>query len=53
MLRSPLTGSDVEIEVLITVKTYPRPSTTYGESVYIAGIRLDTPAPQWCRLFPR
>jgi hypothetical protein len=40
------------IEALITVKAYPQPSKTYGESVCMAGIRLDGDAPAWCRLYP-
>jgi len=47
---APLLTNDVE--VLITVKAYPQPSKTHGESVCIAGVRLDTPSAQWCRLYP-
>ncbi|GAH02492.1 unnamed protein product, partial [marine sediment metagenome] len=36
--------------VLITVKAYPNPSKTYGETVCCAGIDIDTP--QWVRLYP-
>lgn len=38
--------------VLITVKAYPSISTKYGEAICVAGIRLDTPMPEWVRLFP-
>ena len=38
--------------VLVTVKAYPSVSTKYGEAVCVAGIRLDTPQPEWVRLFP-
>lgn len=38
--------------VLVTVKAYPSVSTKYGEGVCVAGVRLDTPAPEWVRLFP-
>lgn len=38
--------------LLITVKAYPTVSTKYGEAVCVAGIRLDTPEPEWVRLFP-
>jgi len=38
--------------VLITVKTAPQPSTSYGDTVCVAGIRLDTPKPEWIRLYP-
>jgi len=41
-----------QIEVLITVKAYPQPSKCYGESVCVAGVRLDTRMPSWCRLYP-
>jgi hypothetical protein len=36
--------------VLITVKAYPNPSKTYGETVCCAGIDVDTL--QWVRLYP-
>jgi hypothetical protein len=37
-------------QVLITVKTYPNPSTKYGETVCCAGIDLETGS--WIRLYP-
>jgi hypothetical protein len=40
------------ISLLVTVKAYPAISSTYGEVVCVAGIRTDTPAPTWVRLFP-
>ncbi|HEX5450534.1 MAG TPA: hypothetical protein VFW85_10815 [Gaiellaceae bacterium] len=43
---------EVDLEVLITVKAYPTPSTKYSESVCVAGLRLDTPTPEWIRLYP-
>jgi hypothetical protein len=42
----------MEMEVLVTVKAYPTVSTKYGEAVCVAGVRLDTPEPEWVRLFP-
>lgn len=39
-------------EILITVKTTPNPSATYGETVCVAGIRTDTGHPGWTRLYP-
>ncbi|WND56471.1 hypothetical protein QQA43_28070 [Mycolicibacterium vanbaalenii] len=39
-------------EVMITVKTYPNPSETYGETVCVAGVRLDRGRPEWIRLYP-
>jgi hypothetical protein len=38
--------------VLVTVKTYPNPSDKYGETVCVAGVRLDGHAPEWVRLYP-
>lgn len=38
--------------VLITVKTSPQPSSKYGDTVCVAGVRLDTPAREWIRLYP-
>ncbi|MEU2174634.1 hypothetical protein ABZ552_10475 [Nocardia sp. NPDC019219] len=37
---------------MITVKTYPNPSDTYGETVCVAGVRLDRERPEWIRLYP-
>ena len=39
-------------KVLVTVKTYPSPSDRYGETVCVAGVRLDRGAPEWIRLYP-
>lgn len=41
-----------QMRVLITVKAAPNPSETYGETVCVAGIRLDFDAPGWVRLYP-
>lgn len=38
--------------VLVTVKTYPSPSDRYGETVCVAGVRLDRNVPEWIRLYP-
>lgn len=38
--------------VMITVKTYPNPSDTYGETVCVAGVRIDRNRPEWIRLYP-
>ena len=38
--------------VLITVKTYPAPSARHGETVCIAGVRLDGGGPRFIRLYP-
>ena len=38
--------------VLVTVKTYPSPSDRYGETVCVAGARLDGDGPKWVRLYP-
>jgi hypothetical protein len=43
---------EVELEVLVTVKAYPTPSMRYSECVCVAGLRLDTPKPEWVRLYP-
>ncbi|MFI7674197.1 hypothetical protein [Actinophytocola sp. NPDC049390] len=42
----------VRMRVLITVKAAPNPSAGYGETVCVAGIRLDLDAPGWVRLYP-
>ncbi|WP_174549895.1 hypothetical protein [Herbidospora cretacea] len=38
--------------MLITVKAAPNPSTTYGETVCVAGLNLDLNSPGWIRLYP-
>lgn len=38
--------------VLITVKTSPQPSSKYGDTVCVAGIRLDGSSRDWIRLYP-
>lgn len=39
-------------QVLITVKTTPMPSTTYGDTVCVAGVRIDGGRCEWIRLYP-
>lgn len=50
-LKAPRPG-EATAEVMITVKTYPNPSETYGETVCVAGVRLDRGDPEWIRLYP-
>jgi len=50
-LKPPRIGEETA-EVMITVKTYPNPSETYGETVCVAGVRLDRERPEWIRLYP-
>ena len=38
--------------VLITVKASPEPSEKYGDTVCVAGVRLDGERPEWIRLYP-
>lgn len=38
-------------QVLITVKASPQPSSSYGDTVCVAGLRLD-PELSWIRLYP-
>ena len=38
--------------VLVTVKASPEPSSTYLETVCVAGVRLDRGSPEWIRLYP-
>lgn len=40
------------IRLVVTVKSYPQPSSRYHESVCVAGIRTDTSDPKWVRLYP-
>jgi len=41
-----------QIRLVVTVKSYPQPSSRYHESVCVAGIRTDTSEPEWVRLYP-
>lgn len=38
--------------MMITVKASPEIGRTYGETVCVAGIRIDVDPPRWIRLFP-
>jgi len=48
----PADGRPVRMRVLITVKAAPNPSEKYGETVCVAGLRLDLDAGGWVRLYP-
>jgi hypothetical protein len=39
-------------KILITVKAAPQPSTAYGDTVCVAGIRMRAGGPEWVRLYP-
>lgn len=41
-----------QMRVLITVKAAPNPSATYGETVCVAGLRIDLGHEGWVRLYP-
>ncbi len=51
-LTGAVHGAWEQMELLVTVKAYPSVSMKYGEAVCVAGVRLDTPQPEWARLFP-
>jgi hypothetical protein len=40
------------MRVVITVKAAPNPSERYGETVCVAGLRLDSDHGGWVRLYP-
>lgn len=42
----------VRMRVLITVKAAPNPSERYGETVCVAGLRIDPDDAGWVRLYP-
>ena len=44
--------SSGQARVLITVKAAPHPSAAYGETVCVAGLRLDLERGSWIRLYP-
>jgi hypothetical protein len=51
MTRRPRPGYQ-RARILITVKTYPNPSSKYDETVCVAGVRIDRGQPEWIRLYP-
>lgn len=40
------------MKVLITVKAAPEPSKSYGDTVCVAGVRVDGEPHEWIRLYP-
>jgi hypothetical protein len=58
LFGGPVEASDDDVRVpakmrvLITVKAAPNPSSSYGETVCVAGLRMDLEAPGWVRLYP-
>jgi hypothetical protein len=48
----PAGSQPVRMRVLITVKAAPNPSERYGETVCVAGLRLDPDHGGWVRLYP-
>lgn len=41
-----------QAQVLITVQAAPEPSKTYGDTVCVAGIRIDGDRREWIRIYP-
>lgn len=41
-----------QMRVMVTVKAAPNPSASYGETVCVAGLRLDPGHEGWVRLYP-
>lgn len=50
--NKPAGRPQTRLRVLITVKAAPNPSETYGETVCVAGLRLDPNDGGWVRLYP-
>lgn len=50
--QKPAGDAAVRLRVLVTVKAAPNPSDKYGETVCVAGLRLDPEAWGWVRLYP-
>jgi hypothetical protein len=48
----PVGDMKVRMQVLITVKAAPNPSTHHGELVCVAGVRAELDHPGWVRLYP-
>ncbi|QSB14587.1 hypothetical protein JQS43_24460 [Natronosporangium hydrolyticum] len=51
-IAKPVSDGVVRLRVLITVKAAPNPSESYGETVCVAGLRLDQARLGWVRLYP-
>lgn len=51
-IRKPNADVAVTMRLLVTVKAAPNPSAAYGETVCLAGIRMDVESPGWVRLYP-
>lgn len=52
MYEKELSSGWQPAKVLTTVKTAPVPSTSTGDTVCVAGIRLTDNGPEWIRLNP-
>lgn len=50
--EKPADVAETRMSVLITVKAAPNPSATYGETVCVAGLRIDPGREGWVRLYP-
>lgn len=50
--EKPANRLPTRMRVLITVKAAPNPSERYGETVCVAGLRLDLDHAGWVRLYP-
>ena len=50
--EKPAGRLSTRMRVLITVKAAPNPSETYGETVCVAGLRVDPDDAGWVRLYP-
>lgn len=50
--EKPAAVAETAMSVLITVKAAPNPSTSYGETVCVAGLRIDPGSEGWVRLYP-
>jgi hypothetical protein len=50
--QKPAGDQSVRMRVMITVKAAPNPSERYGETVCVAGIRIDPESEGWVRLYP-
>lgn len=50
--HAPTVREAGRVRVLVTVKAAPNPSGAYGETVCVAGLRLDSDREGWIRLYP-
>src|SRR3954447_10253024 len=50
--KKPTGRKATSMQVVITVKAAPNPSANHGETVCVAGLRVEANRREWVRLYP-